>query len=138
MFRIGIQSRVVCVLHFYIFGLYDLECIFMAIGLGYRHQHRGNFVYRKFGGKKSDSPTTTITKKKNKKFLYFCLCLSLWWCFIIVACTLFVAKCETNDVNYTLWETCTVSISCCAFLFSYYNLKRIEFDTTYWYPYSLT
>lgn len=59
-----IQSRVVCVLHFYIFGLYDLECIFMAIGLGYRHQHRGNFVYRKFGRKKSDSPT-----KKQQSFL---------------------------------------------------------------------
>lgn len=70
----NIHSRVVCVLHFiYTFGLGDLECVFMAIGLGYRHQHRGNFVYRKFGEKKATHQQPT---KKNNKVSYFCLCLS--------------------------------------------------------------
>lgn len=43
----GSYTVVLFVSYINIFGLYDLECIFMAIGLGYRHQHRGNFCVPK-------------------------------------------------------------------------------------------
>lgn len=101
----------------------------MAIGLGYRHQHRGKFCVPKILKEQKK-------RTERKKLSYFCLCLSLYTVVFYYRrmCTLFVVKCfkknRMMEMIRAILDTCTYEYIICWAFFSFY-LKRIEFDTTY-------